>query len=366
MAIEAEARVFSDNNFRYSALFEKSCFDYFNNNYMDHENINTCFIEMGVFWHRFDGLIIRPYPYQRVSRALQGIINIAEKWELINPGKRLHKGTPYYFYGVICILQGDIDQGLLSMHQAYREDILSNFTDINKPARSFISLNVDNKYQFFRQKVVEVTDFLEELLKNYCKYNSSKFSLSSLRKCFLDNSLYNNEAYYFIYCLFKIQKLIKHVNANIRKNELASYIETSSIFELCKLSEVLVRKIYKDEESRCGYNLGKKPSFTHFLECFCRDDQIKLNLTQKILTDTNNNKFNQDLDKTISSLLNNDLSIKIGSSKLQPIECSILLAYCLRNFGGHKIEDQKVIYQNFDSIMESLFYTIFFIIEKKL
>ncbi len=52
-------------------------------------------------------------------------LGIAHSWEATNPGRRLHKGTGYYFAGVRDIALGNLDRGFLYMHQAAEEDRMS-------------------------------------------------------------------------------------------------------------------------------------------------------------------------------------------------------------------------------------------------
>lgn len=50
-------------------------------------------------------------------------IETAKKWDKRqNQNKKIHKGTPFYFWGVTCILKEDLEKGFLLMHQALEED----------------------------------------------------------------------------------------------------------------------------------------------------------------------------------------------------------------------------------------------------
>ena len=44
-------------------------------------------------------------------------IEITKNREGKNYGKRIHKGTVYYFWRVTCILKEDFEKGFLLMHQ---------------------------------------------------------------------------------------------------------------------------------------------------------------------------------------------------------------------------------------------------------
>jgi hypothetical protein len=49
---------------------------------------------------------------------------------------------------------------------------------------------------------------------------------------------------------------------------------------------------------------------------------------------------------------------------LQPIEEDLAITYGFRNFGAHKVEDQPVVYQNFDEISMRILNALFFSVEK--
>jgi len=49
---------------------------------------------------------------------------------------------------------------------------------------------------------------------------------------------------------------------------------------------------------------------------------------------------------------------------VQSIEEDLTITYGFRNFGAHRIEDQPVVYKNFDKISERILNALFFSIEK--
>src|SRR5688572_15165153 len=50
-------------------------------------------------------------------------VSVARSWESSRANVRVHKGTPYYFWGMTAILRGDLDRGYAFMHQAVEEDV---------------------------------------------------------------------------------------------------------------------------------------------------------------------------------------------------------------------------------------------------
>jgi len=114
-------------------------------------------------------------------------LNIANEWESKNQNKRIHKGTPYYFWGVTCILNGDLEKGFLLMHQALEEDKSSNQTNTPKtPAYSFVTLDYEKQDQFFSPKVVEIAKFVDEKLNIYRSLRRGTLTLPDFKSKFLE------------------------------------------------------------------------------------------------------------------------------------------------------------------------------------
>jgi hypothetical protein len=69
----------------------------------------------------------------------------ALEWESQHPGEFIHKGTPFYFWGMAAISRGELDLGYTLMHQALKEDIRTQNTENPQiPAFAFAILDYDN------------------------------------------------------------------------------------------------------------------------------------------------------------------------------------------------------------------------------
>lgn len=333
--------------------FKQALFEFFDKHKNDpHEVHDALFNNFSLFWYQV-GNISSPLLAWNVYKK---ILSFVHEWEENNKPHKLHKGTPYYFYAVSCILMEDLDKGLLLMHQAYVEDQRAGKTDT--PASYFITLNSHPKEQFFRTKVIETTQFLDKLLEEYRTAHSTLLTIEILRERFLGKSPYEEESFFFVYCIFKLEKIIRKIEKEIRSNRIASHIETTSIFELCKLAEaLLVNRIQPGQDIKFANRLGQ----------FCQDRRVRLSIRQG--SGHNNLGFlngerDSDFENTVKGLLNRTYQHTNFVTNPTPIEYDIALTYCLRNFGGHKIEDQEIIYVEFEKIIQAILNTIFYIIEK--
>ena len=91
---------------------------FFDNTIDKHFEHDSFFNKQTGHWLQF----IYNFRYDAAEELWDSLLQFAYKWESINVGKRIHKGTPYYFWGVTCILNNDIDKGFLLMHQGLEED----------------------------------------------------------------------------------------------------------------------------------------------------------------------------------------------------------------------------------------------------
>ena len=343
---------FQQGKFILDESFKRAFFDFLDKYYLL-ENCNIhdkLFENFGGFWHSNDNqnLILRPL--QTIDVVFNKILSLVYEWEDNNQPHKIHKGTIYYFYGMTSILKGEINKGLLLMHQASNED--GNLNRTITPSKSFISLDEQNPNQFFRPKVFETVKFLETYLSHYRAVDSSTFNIEDLRSKFLKDDEHKEEAFFFVYCVYKLENILKKINNRIRDNELASYIETTIIFELCKLCEALLTKSYS------GTLISK-------INDFSQDADLNLNLRRSHLSIINKER-DTNFSNTINQLVNNTFCHSSFLSSPSAIEYDITLTYALRNFGGHKIEDQKVLRNDFEEILKSIFNTIFLIIDKKI
>jgi hypothetical protein len=70
---------------------------------------------------------------------------------------------------------------------------------------------------------------------------------------------------------------------------------------------------------------------------------------------------NKDPDTIIPQLLSK--KVKFQNESIQREVHDLLVAYKLRNYGGHNIKQQNCLTHNFDDIIQSLFNSLFIAVE---
>lgn len=266
-------------------------------------------------------------------------LDSAYKWESTHTPRRIHKGTPYYFWAETVILRGDIDRGFLLMHQAYDEDM--NTTDSPfppTPARAFITLDHNQKEQAFRERVVEIATFLGNLLKQYRELRNRSLTLQRLRDSIFSVENLRHAVFSFVFVLFKLKAMLIDISPHLRHNTFAGLLETSLLFQLCLVIEAVVRE--------------KNPNESSFREQMAfLSSSVGFRLNKERLGRINRD-FGQDFTDFPSiteKLLRGIYTLPDGSG-LQESEIDIALSYGFRNLGAHKVQGYEITYQQMEEI----------------
>lgn len=325
--------------------FELETFNFYNKNINRFDKHDSYFSNYTILWR----LYLSNGHLSIAEQLWDFSLNIAYKWEQLNSGKRIHKGTPYYFWGTTCILKGDYENGFLLMHQALNEDIKTH--NNNKPLTPsyfFVTLDYDKFEQFFRSKVLEMSDFLNNLIKEYNISRNGNLTTNTFKTVFLDNYSIIDTVFTFVFTLFNLKKISIDINDHLTQNQFASLIQADIIFRLCKIVDITVKNKNQSQWK-----------FIDHLDFLSRNTSLTLIRSKSAEA---NSSFNNDFSNTIDELLNSRYHFQDGSSP-QFIEEDFLLAYGFRNFVAHNIENQPIIYRNFIQLYSRILYSLFFIIE---
>ncbi|GEM_PF-2146262 len=345
----------------FPSTFKRTCFSFFDKYYRDDDRINEFFQEL-------NGLCITINCGYSVL-FFHNVINICEEWENKYPDKLIHKGTPYYFYGMMNILRGDLEKGIMLMHQAYKEDLKLNLPEASKkdlPAHLFISLSDKTENHLFGQYVREVINFLEEKIVLYNDRHTRWINLDTIRGKFFENAAYEDERFYFVYCIFRLHKLEMEIEKSIKKNAAASYIYSSYIFDLCSFIESFLKAFYADYtfHNKKG-EIIKNPNFRMYIAKLCQESNEGLTLDSDKMGRANT-LVKSDFETTLTALLEDNLKDPEYVSTPKLIENDLTLTYCIRNQTGHDVHSRGFYFENSSKIVQAILNSIFFLIEIKL
>jgi hypothetical protein len=276
----------------------------------------------------------------------------AYRWEDGNKPHTIHKGTPYYFLGVTAILNNELENGFLLMHQAFEEDKKQAppLTIPKSPAYFFITLDYEKQEQFFRQKIQEISQYLATRIDAYTKKRGGSLTLEQFKTRFLECLDLNEEVFLFVFVLFETHKMIFGTDERYKKNVFSSLIHARILSNLCLIIDKIAENKHPDK--------GTRKLFI--------SDEIKLLSTEAtgaindVAVSTISTSFQGDFPRTLNELLGSMYT----ALTLPDIEKDLAIVYGIRNFCAHRIENQPVLYDNFDELCQRLMNALFYALEK--
>ncbi|MBZ5529572.1 MAG: hypothetical protein LAN71_16955 [Acidobacteriia bacterium] len=351
-------QVFHNLNECYFLGKQKLLFDIFHEEIRKAANAYFCpgqsHADHDAFFGRFTTIwldLVRKRRYFEAIRVWNIALQLAFEWERNNGPHVIHKGTPYYFLGVTALLNNELENGFLLMHQALEEDkrALSSQTPPT-PAYFFATLDYAKQGQFFRPKVEEISRYLSERIDVYSGERNGSLTIDQFKKKFLECTNLEEEVFLLVFLLFELKKLIVDTGAQLKQNVFSSLIHTKVLFDSCLVVEKAIE--FKNPHSKTGAKL-------YF------SDEIKF-LSQKSSSSIGdatvaklNLDFKADFSKTIGDIIGSKYTLPMSD-----IESDFSIAYGIRNFAAHRIEDQPVLYKNMEEIVQRLLNVLFFTVEK--
>lgn len=282
--------------------------------------------------------------YWNALKVWDDILKIVRNWESKN-NKHVHKGTPFFFQSVTCIENNDLDRGFSLMYEGYLEDLFKNNNNDNfdSPGKSFITFNTDNLYNFYRIKLLEVKNFLEN---NFIHLRvKSLVSYDDFSKHFFKNSnisvLIKHQ---FLLNLFRVFKFTNFLTKN-SNNSINGLLYMESILGFCRLIEPIYQTKYPNNPILSNNKLFKKL-------CYRRKNVFGHIDASNFKTDT----FRKQLP---SILLRKSVIIDGKRYKFSVGTRNILISYGFRNLTVHELHQERFIIENINEILKAIFYSIY-------
>jgi hypothetical protein len=280
------------------------------------------------------------------EKALQPALT----WEKQNPGSFIHKGTPFYFWGMTAILKGDLDRGYALMHQAVAEDARmtgNQFPDT--PAFAFVALNYTKVDQAFREWLLLQAGFLNNFVTTYCSSCSRKLRLEELRTRFLSDPPSRDAVFIFAYALARLYRLSR-VPTYALASPFAGQLEVNLLFDLSLVIDAAIK--------------AKNPNpktwrFSELAEFLSQRSSLGISKAQ---LDEVNGEFINNFDQTMTALASGTFTFKDGT-RPSKLGSDLLVTYGVRNHGAHNVSGASVIWQQFENILQSLFNILFLCVE---
>jgi hypothetical protein len=309
--------------------------------------------EHDAFFGRFTPIwmdLVRKRRYFEAISLWNSALLFSYRWEEKNKPNLIHKGTPYYFLGVTAILNNELENGFLLMHQAMKEDKRQSPTAAPKtPAYFFVTLDFKKQEQFFKPKVEEISDYLSKKITIYQKTRAGALTLDQFKAKFLECPDLAEEVFLFVYNLFQIHKMIFYTDKCLKKNTFSALIHAGVLSSLCLILDKVVENKNPLKGTRKLYISNEVKLLSGLLTSSINDAAVG----------TINGSFSTNFSTTLIEILHSKYVLNLSKQ-----DNDFALAYGIRNFGAHRIEDQPVIYDNFPALSQRLMNNLFFAVER--
>lgn len=265
-------------------------------------------------------------------------------------GTIVHKGSPFYWFGVTALRRGDVDRGYALMHQALDEDMRGKPTGSAlpfTPAASFATLDDQRPDQYFREWPIKQAEYLEKHLATYAAMRSAAFGIADVREKFLRHPPDNDTLFDLNYVIARLRQ-ISSIPAYALRSSFASQLQLAILFELARIIEVVIKHksgstgLFKDQAFAFAQRIGS---------CVTQIELGELN-----------GSFNTSFDKTLDDLLDGRYSTS-GRRVLVESEIDIAVAYGVRNRRGHSTSSSAVVAGRFPDLERRMMHLLFRVVE---
>lgn len=297
-----------------------------------------------ILWRNF----LRAGQFDAAERIWNMACAIAWDWEHANFGRLVHKGTPYYFWGMTALQRGDIDRGYALMHQALEEDVRESGQQFPPtPALAFATMNAEQPEQAAFDWVAQKAQVADRYLKSYRQSSGMALDFSGLNARFLQHPPNRYTVYSLSYVLGRLSKLVK-APAQVLESEFAAQLNMDLIFRLLQVLESALK--------------AKNPAgSTFFSHAVFLAQRTSLNLTQPDLSHVNT-EAKKDFEKTLRDLLVGVFALPGGRAAIA-LERDLAVAYACRNYGAHQLSPVSTVLNRVEEIKQAVFNTLFLTIE---
>lgn len=323
--------------FKTSAL---ASFDSHQGNYAAHD---TFFNNFTILWKK----LLNQSRFSEAEDLWDFSINIALEWEKANAGHFIHKGTPYYFWGMTTILKGDLDNGFSLMHQALEEDVRTSGQEFpDTPGRAFATLNYKKMDQAFHSWVFEKAVFLAKQLEEYTN-NDGNLDLDQFQSKLLASPPSRDIVFLFAHTIARLHKIVSSPH-HTQKTDFVGQLLMNLFFDITLVIDAVIQT--------------KNNAQWKFIDhAIFLSGHAGLSLNNNKLGAING-RFNSNFEQTINEILDNNFNFDDGSV-MNLKENGIALCYGVRNYGAHHVSSVATICNRSEEIRNHLLNTLFLAIE---
>jgi hypothetical protein len=260
----------------------------------------------------------------------------------------IHKGTPYYFWGMTALLGDRLDVGYLLMHRAFEEDIRTHgSTAPNTPGWALLTLDHHRPDQAFRSWVELQAKAVEERIALFNALHHRTFDLAKFRTLFLAQPQYRETAQLYCYAMARINRFLG-LPLQLWEGPFPAQVAFDALFDLCLVVDSAIHVKHQAD--------WKFITLATELSC-----QATLGLSTAQLREINS-IFQNSFGGALSQAINGKLSLK-DRTVLSGLANSLAITYGCRNRGAHSVSTVPLTSTEFDKVVGHLNAILFLTFE---
>lgn len=289
------------------------------------------------------------------------------QWTLVwekSHSTQIHKGTPFFFLGMNLIFQGDIDTGFLFIYNAMEGDKASyramGQADRYKQAPAYMTATiVDNPANVLHETVVRpIRGAISNYVTSFSQATNLPYTLGDFQACFLGNPDLEIEKLVF----FFVYNMYVHIQRNRFKqlpqffdNDFSKIKNLDSIFNMCLIIEELLQ--HRFGKTGTNYFISDGVLDLVAAKTWITAGKTREETEKQFFSKLAGVDLRLDPSTTVPVILSGNITY--GGLPITPELRYLLLAWHLRNYGGHNIRVQDVLVKSYDQIFEWLIYALF-------
>jgi len=284
----------------------------------------------------------------------QEIISITLVWESKNTPLTIHKGTPFFFLAHNCLQNGDRDNGFTYLYNAIEDDKKLPSLNYPKIAPANLTATMSQKPQnYMFPQVRDLRLFLSSSFLS--KYNQifPKLTMGDFDSKFLENPALFDIAAFFVYNFKFVFDQSKNTTISLLQNDFSRL----KILDLFFNFGLIIDEILRFATANPGTSPMMKESVATWA---ASKHNISQNTFDNLIGSNGLNLNSLDPDTIIPTLLSN---IQNPTQNIPKEVYIMLIAYKLRNHGGHNLHQQTVLSTKYPQILENLLFSLFMAIQ---
>lgn len=312
-----------------------------------------------MFFNNFSAVLPPPGPRNKIT--WRKVFQFVHAWEK-RADFQLSKSALFFSWATDYMLSGDYPSAFMRLHKTLEEDKRRyGFHDVPPtPAMRFITVRPKTD-DILYPVTLDMIQFIVDGLEHYRHEAAGTLSYAQLQEKFFDaqDEDLGDIRFYFLFTILKLMKLSEnYYTEGLADTRMAPMIFYNVISGLNVISEELFRLVFQTPE-----RMKQSLTFINYMQDIANQHGWTSEQIHYHATISNAHLTRENFADMVEQQLSGTYRTK-DNRKLEPMETHLVLTYQLRNFSAHTMQSQKVLWDRFPQILQSVLNTFFFGVEK--